>query len=429
MAQANAKNGEGSGENRQPIAFISHHSSQVDAARHLANALKQQGIKGWMAPDDIDPGQPFDRVIIEKIAESDVILLLFCSRSDQSKHVKREIMLAEQEHKLIFPIRLETIQPQGLAYWLQDYQWIDWLDKRDDAIERMVRTIRNQLNLPAEAEEVQPEEKAEEPAPAAAAPAPAAKKPAAKKPAAKTKVDDKPAATAPPPPPPTPPKSPEPEPAMAAAATASTLDDPEPERARMDKKTALILGGVGAVGLAGIAGIALYNGSDTPEDLKDVDTAIIEDGFTFDDGNAANPAAEMPEEAVAILTDKPGASAPMGAIQGWQAGMWNYTYTGPDGGAVQASECLSEAQAIDPIAYWWKGMSASMFGSCAVGSAESINCYSEEYAASAYVYGSGYYTPGQIDMSYQFNEVPDGVAQENGNVYNAAISTNFGGTC
>lgn len=129
------------GDGRQPLAFISHHSSQVDAARHLARVLDRHGIKGWMAPDDIEPGAPFDQVIIEQINKCDVILLLFCARSDQSKHVKREIMLAEQQHKLIYPIRLETLQPQGLAYWLQDYQWIDWMDRRDDAVERMVKTV------------------------------------------------------------------------------------------------------------------------------------------------------------------------------------------------------------------------------------------------------------------------------------------------
>ena len=139
------------GADDRPVAFISHHSSQIDAARHLARVLDRNGIKGWMAPDDIDPGMAFDKVIIEQIARSDVILLLFCARSDQSKHVKREIMLAEQSSKLIYPIRLETIQPEGLAYWLQDYQWIDWLDQRDDAVERMVGTIRRQLSLPAAA--------------------------------------------------------------------------------------------------------------------------------------------------------------------------------------------------------------------------------------------------------------------------------------
>ncbi len=112
-----------------------------------------------MAPDDIEPGTPFDQVIIEQINQCDVILLLFCARSDQSKHVKREIMLAEQQNKLIYPIRIEELQPQGLAYWLQDYQWIDWMDQREEAVERMVKTIRKQLGVSEPEPKLEPDTK------------------------------------------------------------------------------------------------------------------------------------------------------------------------------------------------------------------------------------------------------------------------------
>lgn len=136
-----AEGAETSGQ-RQPVAFISHHSSQVETARQLKKVLGQNGVDGWMAPDDIDPGRPFDQAIIEQVRRSDLIILLFCSRSDQSRHVKRELMMAENGDKLIFPVRLENIDAEGLAYWLNDYQWIDWFDRRDDTIQRMIDTIK-----------------------------------------------------------------------------------------------------------------------------------------------------------------------------------------------------------------------------------------------------------------------------------------------
>lgn len=141
-----------SGRGRRPIAFISHHSSQVETARQLKRVLATNGVDGWMAPDDIDPGRPFDQAIIEQVRTSDLIILLFCSRSDQSRHVKRELMMAENGDKLIFPVRLENIDAEGLAYWLNDYQWIDWFDRRDDSIQRMIDTIKRlvQINLPDE---------------------------------------------------------------------------------------------------------------------------------------------------------------------------------------------------------------------------------------------------------------------------------------
>lgn len=130
---------------RRPVAFISHHSSQEKTARHLKNVLERNGVSGWMAPDDIEPGVAFDQAIIEQVERSDLILLLFCAKSDQSRHVKRELMMAENNKKLIYPVRLEDIDAKGLAYWLNDYQWIDWIDRRDATIQRMIETIKRQV--------------------------------------------------------------------------------------------------------------------------------------------------------------------------------------------------------------------------------------------------------------------------------------------
>jgi hypothetical protein len=129
-------------EPRPPIVFISHHSSKAALARALKAKLEQAGIQGWMAPDDIDPGVTFDQAIIDQLARSDAIALLFCGESDRSRHVKRELMLGEDGGKAIYPVRLENVTPKGLAYWLQDYQWIDWIDGKGGGADRLVETIR-----------------------------------------------------------------------------------------------------------------------------------------------------------------------------------------------------------------------------------------------------------------------------------------------
>jgi len=122
-------------------AFISHHSSQVETARRLKRLLAARGIDGWLAPDDIAAGTAFDQSIVDQIDRSDAIILLFCPQSDQSRHVKRELMLGEDSNKIILPVRLEDIRAQGLAYWLKDYQWIDWFAGEDQAVERIVAAM------------------------------------------------------------------------------------------------------------------------------------------------------------------------------------------------------------------------------------------------------------------------------------------------
>ena len=55
--------------------------------------------------------------------------------------MKREITLAENAEIPIRWLRLEEIEPNRLSYYLNATQWIDWLDKRDEALERLARSL------------------------------------------------------------------------------------------------------------------------------------------------------------------------------------------------------------------------------------------------------------------------------------------------
>jgi len=124
-------------EPKRPQLFISHHSSKYDVALHVEKALARHGVDCWIAPRDVGPGEAFDTAIMKAIRDSAGVLLLFCSQSDKSPHVKRELILADSAHKAIIPLRLEEIVPDDLAYHLASAQWIDWLEKRDDSIARI----------------------------------------------------------------------------------------------------------------------------------------------------------------------------------------------------------------------------------------------------------------------------------------------------
>ena len=124
-------------ETKRPRLFVSHHSSKFDVALHVEKALARHGVDCWIAPRDVGPGEAFDSAILAAIRDSAGVLLLFCSQSDKSPHVKRELILADSAHKAIIPLRLEEIVPNDLAYHLASAQWIDWLEKRDDSIARI----------------------------------------------------------------------------------------------------------------------------------------------------------------------------------------------------------------------------------------------------------------------------------------------------
>jgi len=117
--------------------FISHHSSKLQVALELEKTLAKYDVKCWLAPRDVEPSEAFDMAIKRAIDESCGILLLFCSKSDKSPHVKRELILADSSRKAIIPLRLEELDPDELAYHLANSQWIDWLERRESTIERV----------------------------------------------------------------------------------------------------------------------------------------------------------------------------------------------------------------------------------------------------------------------------------------------------
>ena len=124
--------------------FISHHSSKLPIALELEKSLAKYGVTCWLAPRDVEPSEAFDMAIKRAIDESCATLLLFCSKSDKSPHVKRELILADSSHKAIIPMRLEELAPDELAYHLASSQWVDWLERREGTIER-VATKAHQL--------------------------------------------------------------------------------------------------------------------------------------------------------------------------------------------------------------------------------------------------------------------------------------------
>ena len=128
---------------KSPMLFVSHHSSKLEVAEHVERALNIKGVRCWIAPRDVEPGASFARSIPHAIGESSAVLLLFCSNSAKSRHVERELIPADQLGKAIIPLRLERIDPGELSYHLAASQWIDWLEQRDEAIDRIALKARD----------------------------------------------------------------------------------------------------------------------------------------------------------------------------------------------------------------------------------------------------------------------------------------------
>jgi hypothetical protein len=128
--------------------FLSYHNSRLETVEHVAKYLARHQIDAWYAPRDIPSGANWGQAITTAIRQSDALVLLFDLSADTSRHVQREVDLADREGIPIHWLKLEAIEPDNLNYYLGTIQWIDWLDKRDEALERLVRSLPRPSQTP-----------------------------------------------------------------------------------------------------------------------------------------------------------------------------------------------------------------------------------------------------------------------------------------
>jgi hypothetical protein len=110
-----------------PQVFLSHSTEDAAIARQVADALRAAGVAVWIAPESIRPGEAYNEAIVAGLKASDTLAVLVSRASNASKHVAREVGLADSQAKRIIPIRIEAIEPSdGLTYYLSMPQWVEW---------------------------------------------------------------------------------------------------------------------------------------------------------------------------------------------------------------------------------------------------------------------------------------------------------------
>ena len=108
------------------VAFISYSKDDKSTVEAICKTLEENGLDCWYAPRNVSVGADWDASIMEALAASRVMILVWSSHSDQSKQVKREVALALDEIGVtVIPVRIESIEPSKLLYYLSGIQWFD----------------------------------------------------------------------------------------------------------------------------------------------------------------------------------------------------------------------------------------------------------------------------------------------------------------
>lgn len=106
--------------------FISYAHKDKATADAVCAALEEKTIRCWIAPRDVLPGKEYAAAIVDAIATSRAMVLIFSSQSNTSPQVKREVERAASKGLVIIPFRVEDVpMSKSLEYYLSDHHWLD----------------------------------------------------------------------------------------------------------------------------------------------------------------------------------------------------------------------------------------------------------------------------------------------------------------
>lgn len=113
--------------------FVSYSRTDNDVMRRIVAFLSKRGIKTWLDNERLVPGTPIWEEEIEKaIKSASAIVVVLSPDSKISEWVRREISLADQNRKRIFPVLVRGDEDTSVTLRLITRQYVD-LRKNEEA--------------------------------------------------------------------------------------------------------------------------------------------------------------------------------------------------------------------------------------------------------------------------------------------------------
>lgn len=108
--------------------FVSYSVEDKPIADALVATLEANRIRCWIAPRDVLPGLSWAAAIVDAINQSRLMVLVYSSRSNQSKQVTREVERAVNKGIPILPFRIEDVPlSKDMEYFISTSHWLDAL--------------------------------------------------------------------------------------------------------------------------------------------------------------------------------------------------------------------------------------------------------------------------------------------------------------
>ncbi len=110
----------------RPDVFVSYAQADRDYAFEIVARLEHCGFLVWVAPRDVLPSADWAAAIVDAIAASRLMVLVFSAVSNDSPQVCREVERAVHRRLPVLPFRVEAVLPtKSLEYFLSAQHWLD----------------------------------------------------------------------------------------------------------------------------------------------------------------------------------------------------------------------------------------------------------------------------------------------------------------
>jgi hypothetical protein len=139
--------------------FISHSSIDRKIADAICHHLEERGIRCWVAPRDLAPGESWAAGIVNGLEKCRAMVLIFSEHSNRSEHVAREIERAVSKSVVIFPFRIDaTPMRKELEYFISATHWLDAMTEPvEQHIEALGDAVARQFHTPGDPARPQPQ--------------------------------------------------------------------------------------------------------------------------------------------------------------------------------------------------------------------------------------------------------------------------------
>ena len=142
-----------------PDVFVSYASQDTAFADAIVLALESQGLKCWVAPRDVTPGEFYADAIVRALNAARIFVLVLTENAVTSPHVLREVERTSAKRHPIISFRIGFVfLPPALEYFLSASHWLDASNSGiDTALPKLVEAVQRLVAPPSAANPDHPE--------------------------------------------------------------------------------------------------------------------------------------------------------------------------------------------------------------------------------------------------------------------------------